>query len=376
MFAREYLYACAKRRFHIKGRMHLNFDGQRQWTINAPCDAEGVGLPGRCVYAQNAAYLELCNPGWDMQWRAGFGNFLVVFPALFVIWMWYGFAISPLVSGDIIIIWPRMPYTHEANVLIWFGWLLLFPLAIGSAFLIYMWFHFMTARTAFFTYARGRIRFNRLTRKVYVLRPEYCGGNAVFEWDRLVALFKPEADGPMNKQAIEAIALYHPPFDQDDPEAKGEDAIFVGPTLVFRNLQAAGFWEYIRRYMEEGPTVDHIPPNAPASYKQIPRYLPQEYTTFCGKPSSQQYGLEQQPGSMETACHMMSQATCTWPRFPKEWQSDSGLGEPEDRPVQTGAVMTAMVYRSQGKLSPEDNIEFLRNWGTKEALAEALAKAA
>lgn len=36
-------------------------------------------------------------------------------------------------------------------------------------------------------------------------------------------------------------------------------------------------------------------------------------------------------GFLETTCQMLSQATCTWPRFPKEWQSDSGLGEPEDR---------------------------------------------
>ena len=73
---------------------------------------------------------------------------------------------------------------------------------------------------------------------------------------------------------------------------------------------------------------------------------------------------------------MMSQVTCVWPRFPKEWESDSGLGEPEDRPVQTGAVMTAIVYRAQGRLSPEDNIEFLRHWGTKDALSEAVSEAA
>ncbi len=135
-------------------------------------------------------------------------------------------------------------------------------------------------------------------------------------------------------------------------------------------------WEYIRRYMEEGPTVDQIPSNAPSNYMHVPRYLPQEYTTYCGKPSWRLYVLEQKPGFMEATCHMMSQVTCVWPRFPKEWESDSGLGEPEDRPVQTGAVMTAMVYRAQGRLSPEDNIEFLRHWGTKDALSEALSEAA
>ncbi|AXV83784.1 hypothetical protein CJO92_19655 (plasmid) [Ralstonia solanacearum] len=376
MFAREYLYACAKSRSHIKGRVHLNVDGQRKWAINAPCDAEGVGLPGRCVYAQNAAYLELCNPGWDMQWRAGVGNFFIVIPALLIIWWWFGFAVYPLFSDEIIFFFRSVPFESGDGVLIWLGWILIFPLAIGSGFLLLAWFHLMGIRTAFFTFARGRIRFNRLTRKVYVLRPVSCGGNVILEWSRLVALLKPEAEGAMRRQTIQAVALYHPPVDSSDGQSAGEDAIFVGPTLLFRDLQAAGLWEYIRRYMEEGPTVDQIPPSAPSDYKQIPRYLPQEYTTFCGKPTRHQYVLEQRPGFMEATCHMISQMTCTWPQFPKEWQSDSGLGEPEDRPVQTGAVMTALVYRAQGKLSAEDNIEFLRNWGTKEALAEALAKVA
>lgn len=233
-------------------------------------------------------------------------------------------------------------------------------------------------RTAFFTYARGRIRFNRKTRKFYILRPGYCGGNRVFEWDRLVALFRRAPENhPMARKIQGTLALYHPPFDANDPQGKGEDAIFVGPTLGEGEIavdRAAVLWEYIRRYMEIGPTVDHIPPNAPEDYKEIPRYLPPVYTTYCGLPSARQYQLEMQPGFGETLCHMISQVTCTWPRFPKEWQSDSGLGEPEDRPVQTGAVMTALVYRAEGRLSQEDEIEFLKHWGTEEALAEAQAR--
>ena len=128
--------------------------------------------------------------------------------------------------------------------------------------------------------------------------------------------------------------------------------------------------------MQEGPSVDDIPANAPASFRSIPRYLPQNYTTFCGKPSGPQYTLEQRPDFIQTLCHMMAQMTCSWPRFPKEWQSDSGRGEPEDRPVQTGAVMTAMVYRDEGKLSPEDEVEFLTHWGDEDALAKARAKVA
>jgi len=72
----------------------------------------------------------------------------------------------------------------------------------------------------------------------------------------------------------------------------------------------------------------------------------------------------------------MSQVTCSWPAFPKEWQSDSGVGEPEDKPVQAGAVMTALVYRAQGKLSKADEIEFLQHWGTAEAMQEAMSRKA
>lgn len=213
-----------------------------------------------------------------------------------------------------------------------------------------------------------------MKRKVYVIRPANCGGNVVLEWGRLCALFDPDGPHPWGEQYTKGLALYSPSLESEGCDGEGEDCIFVGSSLIFKELQAPKLWEYIRRYMEDGPSVDVIPPNAPANYKNVPRYLPQEYSTYCGKPSRQQYALEQNPGFMETTCHMLTQMTCSWPRFPKEWESDSGLGEPEDRPVQTGAVMTAMVYRAEGKLSKEDEVEFLRHWGTEEALADAQAR--
>ncbi len=253
-----------------------------------------------------------------------------------------------------------------------FGWLLIFPLALGCMLLLYGWFYGMGMRTSFFTYARGRVRFNRLTRKVYVLRPSYCGGNKIFEWDRLVALMRrvPE-DHPMAAKIVGSLVLYQPPIDPND--WLSEDAIFVGPSLHLGAVQAAPMWEYIRLYMEEGPASHASREKPPESSTKIPRYLPPRYFTFCGKPSIDQYKLEQRPGFMETAMHMMCQVTCSWPRFPAEWHSDSGMGEPEDRPVQTGAVMTALVYRATGKLSKADEIEFLTHWGTAQALAEAKA---
>jgi hypothetical protein len=288
--------------------------------------------------------------------------------SILIIWLWIARAVFPSITGHM------MPIDGDAGqsaVLgeYLFGWLVLFPLAAICGFLIFASFYHMGARSSFFTYARGRIRFNRITRKVYVLRPGYCGGNKVFEWDRLRALCDIRGD---RKGGIGSLALYHPPFDANDPKAAGEDCIFVGPTLT--SLSTPALWEYIRLYMQEGPTVDQIPANAPSNYKNIPRSLPPDYTTYCGKPSRSQYKLEQAPGFGETTCHMLSQVTCSWPRFPKEWNSDSGIGEPEDRPVQTGATMTALVYRARGRLSAADEVALLKVWGSAEALAEAQAR--
>ena len=376
MFGMEDNWMRFIRKSRAKALDGFNVNGQRQWKVDERCDAEGVDIPGSCVFAQNEAYLELCNPGWAEQRIVMFGLLGMTAFSLLIIWMWYGFAVHPILFGHIFEV--VRPSTRPAD---WgdyaFGWGLFFPLAVGAAFLIFAGFYYMGGRTLFFTYARGRIRFNRMTRKVYVLRPGYCGGNKVFDWDRLVALC--DLSGGGRKSTIKALALYHPPLNPGDQPARGpaqeEDCIFVGCALPSYSA-AAPFWEYIRRYMQDGPTVDKIPPNAPVNYKHVPRFVPADYGTYCGKPGYAQYRLEVRPGFMEATFHMLSQMTCSWPKFPKEWGSDSGLGEPEDRPVQTGATMTALVYRAKNKLTAADEVEFLTHWGTPEALAEAKAKLA
>ncbi|MGO4609330.1 DUF6708 domain-containing protein [Variovorax sp. 2RAF20] len=345
----------------------MQADGSKKLLKPVECvELSDAVLPaGRCIYAQNEIYLEFCNSGWEQQWKAGIGSFFVLLPCLLVFWGLYGFAIHPLITGNMLFLW--FGAFEARSFFVWFGWLLLFPLSLGCCILLWLWFDVMGVRTCFFTYARGRIRFNRVTRKVYLLRPRGCGGNAVFDWDRLRAIVDMDGydllarkNGAPGKAAYYSLILYHPPLDAADPLAKGEDAIFVGPTLPMQQ-DAAPLWEYIRRYMECGP-----------GQEGIPERIEQQHTTYCGKPSPSQYRLEQRPGVMETMYHMLSQVTCSWPRFPKEWESDSGMGEPEEKPVQTGAVMTAFVHRAQGKLSKADEIEFLQRWGTAEAVQEAM----
>jgi hypothetical protein len=374
MFNAENGYSLQQRKSFKNGRKELNLNGQCSWRVDKPSDAEGIDIPGRCVFAQNDSYLEFCNPGWDVQWRTVLGTLIVLPFASLIIWMWYGFAVHPLLFDVFVMVWQINSYERDGDgLLIWFGWLLLFPLALGVTYLLYGWFFGMGARTSYFTYARGRVRFNRLTRKVYVLRPPNCGGNKVFDWERLVALPNRVPDGhPMASQIIGSLALYQAPV---QPDGSDEDAIYVGPSLTLNpSVQALRLWEYIRLYMEVGPTVDHIPADAPRDYNRIPRNVPLVYGTFCGLPSIAQYENEQGPDVMRALLHMASQMTCSWARFPPEWNSDSGLGEPEDRPVQAGAAMTAFVYRAQGRLSRDDEIELLRHYGTAEALVKTQAR--
>ncbi|WP_284337744.1 hypothetical protein [Comamonas sp. NoAH] len=371
MFTRENDYVRAKRKSVESARSLLKLEAQKQWPFNRS-GARGVWLPEREVFAKNENYLELSNPGWNKQWVAGITVSFGVIPFLLVIWCWYCFGVHPLLFNEFILFIPTMRgnYVPDAWPVLLVGWLIIFPLALASAAMIYGMLYPMGWHTCFFTYLRGRIRFNRQTRKVYVLRPANCGGNQVYKWERLLALHDSDGDNPSLE--VKPLALYHPPFDPDDPQAKGEDCIYVGSANG--SQEAAHLWEYIRQYMEVGPSVDRIPKDAPAHYKGIARYLHPDYFTYCGKPSAAQLRLELGLDLVNTFFHLISQMTCSWPRFPKEWESDSGLGEPEDRPVQTGAVMTALVYRAEGKLSKADEIEFLTHWGTEEALAEAKAR--
>ena len=371
MFHLEDLYVKARRKSLAYSRQALLLDKQKHWRVDEPAEAIGVDLPRHGVYAQNEHYLEVSNAAFGSQCNAGIGMMLIVPLVLLMIWIWYGLAIHPLITGNIIVVTPWDPVKASTEAIV-VGWVILFPLALGSGFLLYLWLYSQSMRTAFFSYARGRIRFNRQTRKVYVLRPKAYGGDAVFEWDRLRALMHSvDPAHPMAPQLKRVLVLYHPPFDEHDPQGKGEDAIYVGPERDTPQ-HIAHFWEYIRLYMEEGPTMDYIPESVSATLKQIPHYLPWQYSTYCGKPSATQYALETSVGLGASLLCQLSLMTCTWPKFPKAWGSDSGVGEPEDKPVQAGAIMTALVYKVTGKLSAADEQGFAKLWESEAALAQAL----
>jgi hypothetical protein len=337
MFAREKIYLRARRYSAEEGRLAIQADQKKLWRTDEAC-ADGVRMLNRSVYAQNDAYLEVCNPGLERNWLATWVFILAIAVGYFFIYTWFGVTIRPFFTGTMSMFWHDV---GEPNVFTHlFGWVLLFPIALIGGWLIYAVHFYEALTTVFFAYPRGRIRFNRITRKVYVLRPKSCGGNVVFDWPALQAILDVTPYSLALVRSLpplgqpKALVLYR----AGENDASGDDAIFVGSNVEYVADLTGRIWEYIRCYMETGPTADAMPPNASLAYSCVPRHPPQDYFTFCGLLSSTQYRLERKPRFYEYPFFQLSQLTCRWPRFPKEWARDGGVGEPEDRPVQAGTV--------------------------------------
>ncbi|WP_340527318.1 DUF6708 domain-containing protein [Cupriavidus necator] len=122
-------------------------------------------------------------------------------------------------------------------------------------------------RKDYFTSRRILIRFNRVTRKVYLHTPPFAGGIKTFDWDSTQATLD-------NKAAMSPV-----PVSQEEANS-GSGRLIMGWLdvearralgLVFVGRPAGNaakgraWWEYIRRYMEEGP--DSVPQPFPRLWK-------------------------------------------------------------------------------------------------------------
>ncbi|RBL81998.1 hypothetical protein DDE05_40650 [Streptomyces cavourensis] len=144
--------------------------------------------------------------------------------------------------------------------------LLLFPLLWLVLLGIFLKYTLRFFRLESFTARRIIIRFNRNTRKVYLLRPKHLGGLRIMDWDKTEVLID------KNMSELEGtggyLILVWDKGDGVDMLGIPTDNIevtFVGkPTQNASELLA--FWEYIRRYMEDGPAA------APAPKKLVSKF--------------------------------------------------------------------------------------------------------
>ncbi|MBB6583999.1 hypothetical protein HXP36_19960 [Ralstonia solanacearum] len=230
----------------------------------------------------------------------------------------------------------------------------------------------------FFTYLRPRYRFNRTTRKVYVLRPKRYGGNVILDWDRVKAhvtwcapreMTPDQIDDKFARQlrqergggpfGMRGLVLYWPPLDLSDPERKGEDVLWVGPKLA-----GEGLWQYIRTFMEKG--MDAVP--EPNEYEWLRKgfHTPSQHLEETelsasrvlddiggrGKNSAQtQFAFLMT--FLWAPLHSLAERLCTWPTFPEEWNSDCGQKRREDgigpeEPLRWNPSPESIVAQRQG----------------------------
>lgn len=201
------------------------------------------------IYVKTDSYLDVCTYNDD---KRGLITWFMWAASLYAIGGWF-VAIIP----DTIAIFTGY---HADGSVVYFdaGFIfgstitfLLFPFAtyIFFRYLFKFW------RLEAFTMRRLIVRFNRRTRQVYFLRPAFLGGVKVYDWEMIEAGLP--KDMPNHQGAGGMLVLATKAAESDDPHSEqAVDGAFVGnPCRDFQQLLS--FWEYIRRFMEDG--ADAVP---------------------------------------------------------------------------------------------------------------------
>lgn len=172
-------------------------------------------------------------------------------------------------------------------------------------------------------------RFNRKTRQVYLNRPTYAGGNVVLDWDSAVAAIDPNEPDHLGMGGFLVLV-----FSNKRSPSDFEDVAFLGRPMS-GNREIEGFWEYIRRYMEDGPEAVPKPkrllplwPSPVEAVRATLRFMSPMWRAS-GKPVALLTGLVLSPLlALHAFCHWISLLLCWKPRWPKEIREAGLPGKP------------------------------------------------
>lgn len=266
------------------------------------------------LYAQNDVFIDTRTPNDEKRGVITFFFFvlggMLLWAAVATIWL----AARDLLTSDGDLDWEFYA----------FG-LVLSPLTANVVLYFFLKFTIRFIRLEMFTARRIVVRFNRATRKVYLLRPEHLGGIRIMDWHKTEILID------KNMSELEGtggfVVLVWDKGDGVDLQGTPTDNLevtFVGkPTRNASELLA--FWEYIRRYMEDGPDA------VPAPKKCVSKF-PWPWLSFKAA-----WGLDTQflrhsalwvfvvanllmmPAILiHAAGHWLSLLLCYEPRFPRD----------------------------------------------------------
>ncbi len=167
----------------------------------------------------------LCVPGAALLWLAA-TMFLTLLDDLIV-----GLSANSLTFGDFVIFATFLPISGFFTWLMW------------HAFVSFDWFH----------YRANPIRFDRERRMVHVWRSRRAGGCYSVPWDDTLVLVRGGKDSEGIPRALSTT------FFSIDPETRRIKRRIAVGKLTHEVAKADAFYEYIRRFMEQGPTAVPAP---------------------------------------------------------------------------------------------------------------------
>ncbi|MBN3825565.1 hypothetical protein G3O00_18330 [Burkholderia sp. Ac-20384] len=208
--------------------------GIRDRVSECPC-ADGS------IYAFNDTYIELY--AGALQDRRGLVT-AITLQLMCIFW------VTGELSLELLTVWftgVDYYWPHEkASAFIYFDSLVRPLFLAGACFAVHK-FLWRFIRLENFVQRRLLIRFNRVTRQVYLHRPGYAGGLATLAWDQVSpepAVGLPEWRGTGTQLMLA--------WTNDMTGLPYFHIMFVGK-VANGTSDIVNLWEFIRRYMEEGP---------------------------------------------------------------------------------------------------------------------------
>jgi len=199
------------------------------------------------------------------------------------------------------------------------------------------------------------VRFNRVTQQVYLHRPQYCGGIVTFPWRSTASsAIHPEDD--FISSGLRLALIWHPRHSG----LPHMDMTFIGK-LGNGGSENRDEWEFIRRYMEDGP--DSIP------RPRLSTHLPSPIQAFSAQFEGMGRFIRTSGWPMKVAllmiwpaylvigtAHWVSLLLCWRPRWPKIIREAGRPGKPvprvttlEDYPLEVQERLLANADRYELK---------------------------
>lgn len=264
------------------------------------------------VYEFNDNILEMRCGLWEAK-----RGFITLFSLLITIVIWHSFSTS-------IALLPSFfnPISNYKSYIA----LILATIISLTTFSVVLWLYLKyglrIARLEQFTSRHLLIRFNRKTRQVHLHRPSYCGGIMTLPWEGV------SSSGTDKDASGAPLALF---WSQRASGLPYLEVVWVGK-ITRTHAQARDEWEFIRRFMDEGPEglprpriTSHFPWPWQAFTPQFEGLTPFSQCSWITRfgllmiwPAFVIFGV----------CHWLSLLLCWKPRWPKVIREAGLPGKP------------------------------------------------